>query len=74
MVGIADATSFGSDDKPAVVIDWKSDAQPTAAIIEHYCAQVRAYLDMTGIGRGLVVLLTAGQVITVNPLPTSVEG
>lgn len=73
-VGIADATSFGSDGKPAVVIDWKSDVQPTAATIEHYRAQVRAYLDITGIERGLVVLVTSGQVITVNPLPTAVEG
>ncbi|OAG75615.1 helicase UvrD [Acetobacter malorum] len=74
MVGIADATSFDSHGKPSVVIDWKSDVQPTAATIEHYRAQVRAYLDMTGIERGLVVLLTSGQVITVNPLLTAVDG
>lgn len=71
-VGIADATSFASDGKPAVVIDWKSDVQPTAATIEHYRAQVRAYLDMTGTERGLIVLVTSGQVITVNPSPAAV--
>ncbi|WP_194260906.1 PD-(D/E)XK nuclease family protein [Gluconobacter vitians] len=74
MVGIADATSFDSHGKPSVVIDWKSDVQSTAMTIEHYRAQVRAYLDMTGIERGLVVLVTSGQVVTVNPLPTAVEG
>ncbi|WP_327195133.1 3'-5' exonuclease [Sphingomonas sp. LH128] len=65
-VGIADATSFDSDGKPAVVIDWKSDVQPTAATIEHYRAQVRAYLDMTGTERGLIVMVTSGQTIEVQ--------
>jgi len=67
--GIADAISFGSDGKPVVVIDWKSDVQPTAGIIEHYRAQVRAYLDMTGAERGLIVLVTSGEILTVAPSP-----
>lgn len=66
VVGIADATGFDGDGRPAVVIDWKSDVHPTAATIEHYRAQVRAYLDMTRTERGLIVLVTSGQVITVN--------
>jgi ATP-dependent exoDNAse (exonuclease V) beta subunit len=67
--GIADAISFGSDGKPVVVIDWKSDVQPTAGIIEHYRAQVRAYLDMTGAERGLIVLVTSGEILAVAPSP-----
>ena len=63
--GIADATSFDGDSKPSVVIDWKSDVQPTAATIDHYRAQVRAYLDMTGTERGLIVMVTSGQTIEV---------
>ena len=34
-------------------------------IIDHYRAQVRAYLDMTGANRGLIVLATTGMVISV---------
>lgn len=71
-VGIADATSFDDDGKPAVVIDWKSDVQPTTAMIEHYRLQVRAYLDMTGAERGLIVLVTSGQLISVLPTATGV--
>lgn len=71
-VGIADATSFDGEGRPSAVIDWKSDVQPTAAMIEHYRAQVSAYLDMTGTERGLIVLVTSGQVITVNPTPAAV--
>jgi exodeoxyribonuclease-5 len=66
-VGIADATSFDNAGRPTVVIDWKSDVQPTAETLNHYRAQVRAYLDMTGTDRGLIVLVTTGQVIAVTP-------
>jgi exodeoxyribonuclease-5 len=66
-VGIADATSFDSQGTPAVVVDWKSDVKPTAETIEHYRSQVRAYLDMTGTDRGLIVLMTPGEVISVTP-------
>ena len=49
------------------MIDWKSDVQPTAETLNHYRAQVRAYLGMTGTDRGLIVLVTTGQVIAVTP-------
>lgn len=68
--GIADAISFSTDGKPIVVVDWKSDIQPSAGIIEHYRGQVRAYLDMTCAERGLIVLMTSGEILTVAPLPT----
>lgn len=66
-VGVADATSFDNEGKPATVIDWKSDLQPTAETLNHYCSQVRTYLDMTGADRGLIVLVTTGQAIAVTP-------
>ena len=50
--GIVDAIAFGSDGAPQVVIDWKSDVDPSPETLEHYRAQVRAYLDMTGADRG----------------------
>ncbi len=65
--GIADATSLGADGKPRVVVDWKSDVDPSGETIEHYRAQVRTYLDLTGAERGLIVLLTSGKVLTVMP-------
>ncbi len=40
----------------------KSDVQPTPETIDHYRAQVRAYLDMTGAARGLIVLVTTGEI------------
>ena len=67
--GITDATSFGPDGKPQVVIDWKSDVQPTAETINHYRAQVANYLDVTGTKRGLIVLVTSGEILTVMPSP-----
>ena len=71
--GITDATSFGPDGKPQVVIDWKSDVQPTQETLDHYRAQVRNYLDMTGTERGLIVLVTTGEVITVIPSPKDIK-
>ncbi len=40
---------------------------PDAETLEHYRAQVRAYLDVTGAERGLIVLMTTGAVISVQP-------
>ena len=67
--GIVDAIAFGPDGTPEVVIDWKSDVDPSAETIQHYCAQVRAYLDTTGAARGLIVAVTAGTVVPVTPSP-----
>ena len=52
---------------PTVVIDWKTDVDPSPETLEHYRAQVRAYLDATGAARGLVVAVTSGTVLTVLP-------
>lgn len=65
--GIADAVSFTPDGAMDVVIDWKSDVRPNAQTLAHYQDQVRTYLDMTGAQRGLIVLVTTGQVIEVAP-------
>jgi hypothetical protein len=65
--GLADAIGLGPEGRPEVVIDWKSDVQPSPEAIEHYRAQVRAYLDMTGAARGLIVLVTSGEIVAVTP-------
>ena len=61
--GIADALTVTAEGRPAVVVDWKSDVNPDPQTLDHYRAQVRAYLDMTGAERGLIVLMTTGAVI-----------
>jgi exodeoxyribonuclease-5 len=64
-VGIADAIAFGADGRPIAVVDWKSNVAPTPGMIEHYRGQVRAYLAMMGVERGLIVFATTGVVVTV---------
>jgi exodeoxyribonuclease-5 len=55
-------------------VDWKSDVTPATGTLDHYRAQVRTYLDMTGAERGLIVLMTSGAVIPVLPTkPTESE-
>lgn len=68
--GFADAISFGADGEAEVVIDWKSDVNPAPETIDHYVQQVRSYLGMTGTPRGLIVMVTSGQVVRVT-LPTA---
>ncbi|WP_320203688.1 UvrD-helicase domain-containing protein [Agrobacterium rosae] len=63
--GIADALTVNSEGRPLVVVDWKSDVNPAQQTLDHYRAQVRAYLDMTGAEQGLIVLMTSATVITV---------
>ena len=60
--GIVDAIVFDAGGAPQVVIDWKSDVDPSQETLDHYRAQVRAYLDMTGAERGMVVTVTNGAV------------
>lgn len=74
MIGIADAIRFDSQGKPFAVIDRKNDVGPTAVTIEHYCAQIHTYLDMTDIERELVVLVTSDQLITIQPSLTICHG
>ena len=64
--GIVDAIAFTANGAPQVVIDWKSDLDPSPETLEHYRAQVRNYLDMTDAERGLVVCVTPGTVIPVT--------
>lgn len=64
--GIADAIAFGPDGAPQVIVDWKSDVAPAPETLDHYRAQVRAYLDMTQAERGLIVLVTSGAIIPVG--------
>ena len=66
VAGIADAIAPGEDGAPEVVIDWKTDVDPSPSQFNHYVSQVRSYMDVTGAKRGLIVLVTAGRVVEVG--------
>jgi len=67
--GVTDAISFSADGTPQLIVDWKSDVDLAPEMVEHYRAQVRNYLDITGAEHGLIVLVTSGVVIPVLPSP-----
>lgn len=63
--GVADALAIGSDGRPDLVIDWKSDVRLTPENAEHYRNQVRRYLEVANTPQGLVVFVTTGEIIRV---------
>ena len=60
--GVADALALDGDNNVDVVIDWKSDVEPTAEVVKLYREQVRDYLAATGGKSGLLVFVTSGRV------------
>jgi hypothetical protein len=58
--GIVDALALGQDGSVDVVIDWKSDVDPSVSQVEVYRTQVRDYLTATGAKEGLLVFATTG--------------
>jgi ATP-dependent exoDNAse (exonuclease V) beta subunit len=66
-VGVADAVTLTTDGSLAVIVDWKSDVSLTPDTLNHYRAQVQAYLRMTGAERGHIVLMSSGTVVLVQP-------
>jgi ATP-dependent exoDNAse (exonuclease V) beta subunit len=65
--GVADALALDGNNNVEVVIDWKSDVEPTEEVIKLYREQVRDYLAATGGKYGLLVLVTSGRVERVLP-------
>ena len=63
--GIADAIAIG-EEGPELVVDWKSDIAPNAEAAAQYQAQVRSYLEVTKIPRGVIVFVTTGEVVEVR--------
>lgn len=64
--GVADAIAFNADGTAQVVVDWKSDVNPSMDARSHYREQVGHYLAMTGARRGLIVFVTTGKVMEVS--------
>ncbi len=63
--GITDAVTIGTDGKPDVIVDWKSDVEPDAEAIFRYRVQVGSYMQAMGACRGMIVFVTSGVVVTV---------
>ena len=59
--GVADAVAVDASGHPYLVIDWKSDVEPSEATVEAYRAQVTDYLRVTGVAEGWIVYLSTGR-------------
>ena len=64
LAGRADALVVKTG-KVEVVIDWKSDINPSPAIRSDYAGQLRDYLAATGADQGMLVFLTLGEIVLV---------
>ncbi|MGD9656561.1 MAG: hypothetical protein AB7U61_02810, partial [Methylocystis sp.] len=60
--GVVDALALDEDGVIDVVIDWKSDVDPSPGQVELYRAQVRDYLAATGANEGLLVFATNSRI------------
>jgi ATP-dependent exoDNAse (exonuclease V) beta subunit len=63
--GVADAVSVQPSGAVDLVVDWKTDVNPTAQQMELYRAQLRDYLAATGAEEGLLVFVTTGELVRV---------
>jgi ATP-dependent exoDNAse (exonuclease V) beta subunit len=64
--GVADAVAYDPNGAIELVIDWKSDVNPSARQIELYQEQIRDYLGATGAPVGLLVFVTTAQLLWVR--------
>ena len=63
--GRVDAAAIDGD-RVSLVVDWKSDINPTPSAHRTHAAQLRDYLRVTGASRGALVYMSAGRVIWVD--------
>jgi ATP-dependent exoDNAse (exonuclease V) beta subunit len=68
LAGRVDAIAYEGD-QPDVVIDWKSDINPSQADMRGYASQLGDYLRATGTTRGAIVYMTLGLVQWVAVTP-----
>jgi exodeoxyribonuclease-5 len=62
--GIADAVARDGDDRIKTIVDWKSDVEMDADKLAAYRSQLGDYRKQTGAERALLVLMTAGKVLS----------
>jgi CRISPR-associated exonuclease Cas4 len=61
VTGRADAVAF-DDNRAAVVVDWKSDVDPSAAERQAHIAQMRDYINALAVERGAIVYMSRGEI------------
>ncbi|WP_316193890.1 UvrD-helicase domain-containing protein [Bradyrhizobium sp. SZCCHNRI1029] len=61
LAGRIDAIAFDGD-RAEVVLDWKSDVNPSEEIVRIHCGQLKDYLRATKARRGALVYMTPGLV------------
>jgi CRISPR-associated exonuclease Cas4 len=66
VTGRADAVAY-RDGRPSTVVDWKSDASPSAAQRRIYSEQLRDYVLAMGAERGAVVYMSRGEIDWISP-------
>jgi exodeoxyribonuclease-5 len=66
--GVADALAYLPLGIIDLVIDWKTDVNPTLQQIDLYHAQMHDYLAATAASEGLLVFVTTGELVRVRPL------
>jgi exodeoxyribonuclease-5 len=64
--GVADAIAYQPTGTIDLVIDWKTDVNPTTQQVELYRAQLRDYLIATAAPEGLLVFVTTSQLVRVR--------
>lgn len=72
LAGRADAIAF-ADGKPQVVLDWKSDHEPSPAEQAGYLGQLADYLRAFGAARGALVYLTRSEVVWLDAADEPVD-
>ena len=60
--GIADAVTIDGTGRVDVIVDWKSDVNPSQTEMGHYRDQVHDYVAAAGASRGIVVYMTPGRI------------
>jgi hypothetical protein len=61
LAGRADAAGY-EDGKASVVLDWKSDVQPSANERAQHLGQLKEYMAVMGANRGAVVYMSLGEI------------
>jgi len=65
-IGIADCVSFDPTGQAKLVVDWKSDVDPSSDSVTTYTQQVLDYLEAHDLDAGLLVFVTSGQVVDIK--------
>lgn len=70
LAGRMDAAAV-QDNRPQVILDWKSDVAPRPEDIDAHAAQLQDYLRATGAPRGALVYMTTGLVHWLDAAPVN---